>query len=145
MTSKLPPARFDVRVIARRGARSVTRINAAWLALATRHQLFGDTRWGWEYEDGEFFLSTPGDDEPHWLRVRLSEPWDLAGWGAATGLLGSGAGQPEFAMLAPAGTMALRVTTSEDRVELWALPYPNAELYRIDLADGAVDSGPPTS
>jgi hypothetical protein len=78
MTSTLPRARFHRRVLAR-GTRSVARINAAWLALATRHGLFADGCQP-DQEQGEFLLSLRGGGEHqgHWLRVRLVDPWDLA-------------------------------------------------------------------
>jgi hypothetical protein len=112
----------------------VERINAAWLTLATRHRLIAGGR-QLTGDGGVFLLSIRGGGERQWLRVRLVEPWDLAGLGAASGVLGSGAGRPDFAMLALQGWVAIRATTGEDGVELWALPYPNAELYRVDLGN----------
>ncbi|MFR9794582.1 PE-PGRS family protein [Streptomyces sp. MS06] len=62
--------------------------------------------------DGEFLISVADlgctrCESGHWTRVRLAEHWDLAG------VLGTGAGQPEFVAMSLDGESVLGVTTEE--------------------------------
>jgi len=111
----------------------VERANAAWFRLAEKYGLFGPGR--------EFLLAGPacddGDDAPAWRRVRLLDDWDLVGAGAASGLLGSRAGCPEFVASSLDGRVAVQCTTEEDGVisivttEPWQAPTIRTHMARI--------------
>ncbi|MFE2870353.1 hypothetical protein [Embleya sp. NPDC059259] len=88
------------------------KINAEWERTALSSGLFSMT------DDGkpEFLLgvdvSVDTSDEPEfrsyrWARVSLSEPWDIAGTGCESGLLGAGPNNPTFAMMSVDGEVVM--------------------------------------
>lgn len=77
----------------------VAELNRQWHRLAVEHGVIDG--------DGEFLISVADQGCTCWTRVRLAEQWDLAG------LLGPGAGQPEFVTMSPDGESVLGVTCEE--------------------------------
>ncbi|MFI6449404.1 DUF5958 family protein [Kitasatospora sp. NPDC050543] len=97
----------------------IARVNARWHQLAAENGLFA--------ADGDFLLGVEGPEaelQPEWIRVRLLSTWDPAGAAAATGLLGSAPGRPEFTTAALDGSVVLQVTTNRSTVDVYALPHP---------------------
>ncbi|WP_052682207.1 hypothetical protein [Saccharothrix sp. ST-888] len=84
----------------------VAELNAQWRRLATEYGVLG--------ADGEFLLDALTSPRG-WLRVRLTEHWDLAG------VLGPRPGRPEFVTLSADGDSLLGVTTEEYSVWLIAV------------------------
>jgi hypothetical protein len=118
--------RIDVR-INRDEERFVERLNESWLRLAQDFSLMDD--------DHRFLLglshpkssSGSGLDEAWeqgWFEAHLMDDWDLAGAGAATGILGSRYGYPEFVMTSMSGDVVIRGTTWEGDIGVLALPQP---------------------
>jgi hypothetical protein len=100
----------------------IEKANDGWFRLALDHGFLGDDR--------EFLLGVNyADDDSvpilRWARVRLLEEWDIMGAGAATGILGSAAGFPEFAMLSLDGNVILRGTTWQDSIGSLVVPDPH--------------------
>ncbi|MDT0345854.1 hypothetical protein [Streptomyces litchfieldiae] len=105
--------------------------NEGWFALAREHGLFDPT-------EREFLLGVPTTEEDaEWRRAKLLDTWDLFGAGAATGLLGSAAGRPEFVMSSLDGRAVMQGTTYHHGVtsiamsELWRVPTVRAHMERI--------------
>ncbi|MFD8997893.1 hypothetical protein [Streptomyces abikoensis] len=91
--------------------------NKGWFALAVEQGLFGPER--------EFLVHVPFDgDSSGWVRVRLLDEWDIMGAGAASGLLGSGSGYPEFVMASLDGRVGMRGTTYQSGVSSIVVPEP---------------------
>ncbi|MFF1542222.1 hypothetical protein [Streptomyces sp. NPDC058291] len=108
--------------VARDDPRLIEKANEAWFRLAVDHGFFGGDR--------EFLLGVNyADDDSapilRWARVRLSQEWDIMGAGAASGVLGSAAGFPEFAMLSLDGDVILRGTTWQRSVGSLVVPHPH--------------------
>jgi hypothetical protein len=102
--------------------RLIEKANDGWFRLALDYGFLGDDR--------EFLLGVNRADdnsEPilRWARVRLLQEWDIMGSGAATGVLGSAAGFPEFAMLSLDGNVILRGTTWQESVGSLVVPHPH--------------------
>ncbi|GAA4495098.1 hypothetical protein GCM10023191_035300 [Actinoallomurus oryzae] len=100
----------------------IEKANAVWLRLAIDSGFMG--------EDREFLVGVDCADEEsapilRWARVRLSGDWDVMGVGAASGVLGSAAGVPEFVMLSVDGNIILRGTTWKDSIGVLAVPNPH--------------------
>ncbi|MGE7436513.1 hypothetical protein [Kitasatospora sp. NPDC001175] len=103
----------------------VAELNAQWRRLATEYEVLGP--------DGEFLIDIPASPRG-WLKVRLTERWDLAG------VLGPRPGQPEFVTLSPDGDSLLGVTTEEYSVWLIAVDRLGARLEaeaRVKAAESA--------
>ncbi|MES5818720.1 PE-PGRS family protein [Streptomyces sp. RG80] len=104
----------------------VDELNAQWHRLATEAGVLD--------ADGVFLLHTSGSGG--WVRVRLTEDWDLAG------VLGERPGQPEFVTLSPDGDMLLGATTEEYDVWLVSvdrLRQRQEEAARAVAAETAED------
>ncbi|MEH0581602.1 MULTISPECIES: hypothetical protein [Streptomyces] len=100
----------------------IEKANDGWFRLARDHGFLG--------EDREFLLGVNhADDESvpilRWARVRLLQEWDIMGAGAATGILGSAAGFPEFAMLSLDGNVILRGTVWQETIGSLLVPDPH--------------------
>ncbi|MFL4953273.1 hypothetical protein ACJ6WE_39780, partial [Streptomyces sp. MMS24-I31] len=107
--------------------------NLSWFGLASESGLFsGPNR--------EFLLGVDlADDESasilRWAKVELMEDWDIMGSGVASGILGSGAGKPEFVMMSTSGAVVLRGTTWEDSIGVLAVPMPDRVKIIRDYAE----------
>ncbi|WP_344475943.1 hypothetical protein [Nonomuraea monospora] len=71
--------------------------------------------------------------------VELHDTWDLAGAGAASGVLGSGHGHPGFAMSATDSSVFVAGTVWQDSIGVAVVPQPHRspmlqELARRNLA-----------
>ncbi|GAA3779354.1 hypothetical protein GCM10022225_79410 [Plantactinospora mayteni] len=112
-----------------------SKVNASWLRMATEYGVLNDQR--------EFLLSVnysdPNDVEPEyaWIRVRLSEQWDLAANGSPA--LRSGFGGlftdrfvPEFSMLSLDHKAMLNTT-------VWGNGTVSTIVIRPDRLTHAVD------
>jgi hypothetical protein len=100
----------------------IEKANAVWLRLAVDSGFMGEER--------EFLVGIDCSDEESapilcWARVRLSDNWDIVGNGAASGVLGSAAGVPEFVMLSVDGNIILRGTTWKDSIGVLVVPNPH--------------------
>ncbi|MFF4315015.1 hypothetical protein [Streptomyces sp. NPDC001507] len=100
----------------------IEKANDGWFRLALDHGFLGDDR--------EFLLGVNHADDDsvpvlRWARVRLVEEWDIMGAGVATGMLGSAAGFPEFAMLSLDGSVILRGTTWQEFIGSLVVPDPH--------------------
>lgn len=89
-----------------------SKINEEWERAATECGLFSVTGDG----EREFLIgidiSVDVPDEPEfnsyrWVRVSLSEGWDIAGAGCESGLLGTGRNNPTFAMMSVSGEVVM--------------------------------------
>lgn len=85
----------------------VAELNAQWHRLASDAGIFGG--------DGEFLIDFSGNQGRSWVRVRLTDGWDLAG------VLGPRPGQPEFLTLSLDGDAMVGATTEEYAVWLVAV------------------------
>ncbi|MEU6347857.1 hypothetical protein ABZ896_00815 [Streptomyces sp. NPDC047072] len=85
----------------------VAELNAQWHRLASETGVLGD--------DGVFLVDFSGNEGRKWVRVRLTDDWDLAG------VLGPRPGQPEFLTLSLDGDVMVGVTTEEYAVWLVAV------------------------
>ncbi|WP_404870168.1 hypothetical protein ACI1MP_32245 [Kitasatospora griseola] len=117
----------------------VTNANLSWFGLASESGLFSGP-------NGEFLLGVDlADDEStpilRWANVELMEDWDVMGHGAASGMLGSGAGRPEFVMMSIGGEVILRGTTWEDAIGVLVVPMPDRVKLIRDYA-GRLASNP---
>ncbi|GII77229.1 hypothetical protein Sru01_22110 [Sphaerisporangium rufum] len=114
----------------------VVKFNADWYEIATEFGLFA--------ADRSFLVAlSPAIDpvfdqareEAHdwedpvwwqsmWGLVELADDWDLAGQGAASGILGSGYGHPGFSMSAVDGSVFIVGTVWQDSIGTVVLPKP---------------------
>ncbi len=85
----------------------VAELNAQWHRLATDAGILGG--------DGVFLIDFSGNQDRSWMRVRLTDGWDLAG------VLGPRPGQPEFLTLSLDGETMVGATTEEYAVWLVAV------------------------
>ncbi|WP_234544743.1 hypothetical protein [Streptomyces shenzhenensis] len=102
--------------------RLIGKANDGWFRLVSDYGFLGDDR--------EFLLGVNHADDDavpilRWARVRLLGEWDIIGAGAATGVLGSAAGRPEFAMLSLDGDVILRGTTWQESIGSLVVPDPH--------------------
>lgn len=102
--------------------RLIEKANAGWLRLAIRHGFMGDER---EFLVGVDRAEKDATPILRWARVRLSKEWDIMGAGAASGVLGSMAGMPEFVMLSLGGDIIVRGTTWQDSIGSLMVPNPH--------------------
>ncbi|MGI5379110.1 PE-PGRS family protein [Streptomyces sp. CA-251387] len=102
----------------------VAELNAHWHRLASEAGILG--------ADGVFLIDLPGSAS--WVRVRLTESWDLAG------VLGERPGRPAFVTLSPDGDTLLGVTAAEHDVRLVAVD--RIEERREEAARAAADETP---
>lgn len=102
----------------------VDELNARW------HRLASDT--GVVGADGEFLVHAPTSDR--WVRVRLTEGWDLAG------VLGERPGQPEFCTLSLDGDVLLGVTTEE--YDVWLVAVDRLRERQDEAARAAAAETP---
>ncbi|MGW7422136.1 PE-PGRS family protein [Streptomyces sp. NPDC054813] len=86
---------------------SVAELNAQWRRLASGAGLFDG--------DGVFLVNFSGNPSRRWVRVRLTDAWDLAG------VFGERPGQPEFVTLSLDGDALVGATTEEYTVRLVAV------------------------
>ncbi|MBY8845583.1 hypothetical protein [Streptomyces sp. SP2-10] len=113
-------------------ANVVGNANSSWFDLASESGLFsGPNR--------EFLLGVDLADNDsasilRWAKVELMEDWDIMGGGADGGMLGSGAGKPEFVMMSTSGEVVLRGTTWEDAIGVLAVPMPDRVKLIRDYA-----------
>ncbi|MEU6711943.1 hypothetical protein ABZ897_10760 [Nonomuraea sp. NPDC046802] len=128
----------------------VAQFNADWYALATEFGLFSAER--------QFLVmltpaidpvfdqareSTDDWEDPAWWEhvwglVELEGDWDLAGAGAASGVLGSGYACPAFVMSATDGSVFVVGAVWRDSIGVAVLPAPHCsaglqEVARRDL------------
>lgn len=106
----------DLTTVEKREPDLQGRINESWYRLAGHGGLFESAR-------REFYVAVDlaepdGEAEYWWARVVLRDVWDLAGAGAATGVLGNGFLHPAFVMLSLDGESIVRVDEGELVVEL---------------------------
>lgn len=85
----------------------VAELNAQWHRLASDAGILGG--------DGVFLIDFSGNQDRRWVRVRLTDGWDLAG------VLGPRPGQPEFLTLSLDGDAMVGATTEEYAVWLVAV------------------------
>jgi hypothetical protein len=85
----------------------IAELNAQWHRLASDTGILGG--------DGVFLIDFSGNQDRSWVRVRLTEGWDLAG------VLGPRPGQPEFLTLSLDGDSMVGATTEEYAVWLVAV------------------------
>ncbi|MEU9323101.1 PE-PGRS family protein [Streptomyces canus] len=85
----------------------VAELNAQWHRLASDAGILGG--------DGVFLIDFSGNTDRSWVRVRLTDGWDLAG------VLGPRPGQPEFLTLSLDGDTMVGATTEEYAVWLVAV------------------------
>ncbi|MFF0079357.1 PE-PGRS family protein [Streptomyces canus] len=85
----------------------VAELNAQWHRLASDAGILGG--------DGVFLIDFSGNQGRSWVRVRLTDGWDLAG------VLGPRPGQPEFLTLSLDGDAMVGATTEEYAVWLVAV------------------------
>ncbi|MEV7737802.1 PE-PGRS family protein [Streptomyces sp. NPDC088921] len=85
----------------------VAELNAQWHRLASEAGILGG--------DGVFLIDFSGNQDRSWVRVRLTDGWDLAG------VLGPRPGQPEFLTLSLDGAAMVGATTEEYAVWLVAV------------------------
>lgn len=88
--------------------------NAAWYSLCVDGGFF-DTG------DPSFLIAVDcsSEDMPkmwRWATVQLSNPWDVMGAGAASGLLGNGHSRPAFVMLSLDGSTIVRGDTWQTQI-----------------------------
>ncbi|GII67028.1 hypothetical protein Skr01_71130 [Sphaerisporangium krabiense] len=134
------------RVVGLDDPQRVGKFNADWYELSTEYGLFS--------ADRRFLVSlTPAIDpafnsareeaddwedpawwEHSWGLVELSDEWDLAGAGAASGVLGSEYGHPGFAMSAIDGSVLIAGTVWQDSIGSAVLPKPYRSPTLRELA-----------
>jgi hypothetical protein len=134
------------RVVAFDAAERVARFNADWYAAATEFGLFSVER--------QFLVAlTPAIDpvfdqareetddwenpawwEHTWGLVELHDNWDLAGAGAASGVLGSRHGYPGFVMSATDGSVFVVGTVWQDSIGVAVVPQPHRSPTLRELA-----------
>ncbi|GAA3681645.1 hypothetical protein GCM10022267_80540 [Lentzea roselyniae] len=101
----------------------VAKLNAAWMRMCTDAGLFDNSHRflvGVKIEESD-------DEDPvwWWAEVALMDSWDLAGAGAATGVLGTGAGYPAFVMLSLDGNVVVRAAREQGGVGIGVHRCPN--------------------
>ncbi|MFF0629959.1 hypothetical protein [Streptomyces sp. NPDC004296] len=106
--------------------------NSGWYRLTREGGLFAAG-------DPEFLLAVncAEPDEPRvwrWARVSLSDQWDIAGAGAATGILGNGFGHPAFVMLSLDGNAIVRAQQGEKSTEFVLVREPHQVQFFRKLA-----------
>ncbi|GAA4681317.1 hypothetical protein GCM10023347_40160 [Streptomyces chumphonensis] len=100
-------------VLLRHGTPHLTaRLNEEWERTAVASGLFGDGRSGERtFLVGIEMKAGTADEEDipayRWARVTLSEGWDIAGAGCASGVLGTGRNNPTFAMASVRGDVLM--------------------------------------
>lgn len=105
----------------------IRKSNEGWFELANQGALFDENREFLLALNFEEILSAEADEsigDVGWVRVRLSDRWDIMGTGAATGLLGWGPGRPGFIMLALDGKVVLEGTTWNNSIGSLIVPNP---------------------
>ncbi|MGW7606102.1 hypothetical protein ACWGKW_02230 [Streptomyces sp. NPDC054766] len=123
--------------------RLIEKANDGWFRLVLDYGFLGD--------DQEFLLGVNYADDGsvpilRWARVRLLEEWDIMGAGAASGVLGSAAGLPEFAMLSLDGNVVLRGTTWQKSIGSLAVPNPHrVNIIRDYVARRSANSRTPAT
>ncbi|MFF5110015.1 hypothetical protein [Streptosporangium sp. NPDC000509] len=130
----------------------VAKFNADWYAMATDFGLFS--------ADRRFLVAlspaidpvfdqareeTDNWEDPAWWEsvwglVELLDDWDLAGAGAASHVLGSGYGYPEFAMSAIDGSVFVAGTVWQDSIGITVLPAPYCSPTLQDSARKSLGS-----
>ncbi|MEU9119348.1 hypothetical protein AB0C96_05715 [Streptomyces sp. NPDC048506] len=113
----------DVEYLMSDDPQLLEKANSGWYRLSREGGLFPTG-------NPEFLLAVnyAEPDEPHvwrWARVSLSDPWDIAGTGAATGILGNGSGHPAFVMLALDGNAIIRAQQGEKSTEFVLVREPH--------------------
>ncbi|KUN69315.1 PE-PGRS family protein [Streptomyces canus] len=101
----------------------VAELNAQWHRLASDAGILGG--------DGVFFIDFSGNQGRSWVRVRLTDGWDLAG------VLGPRPGQPEFLTLSLDGDAMVGATTEEYAVWLVAVDRLGERREEAARAAGA--------
>lgn len=124
----------------------VAKFNSDWFEMATDLGLFSTKR--------RFMVSlspaidpvfaqareeTDNWEEPAWWEsvwglVELHSDWDLAGAGAASGVLGAGFGHPSFAMSAEDGSVFIVGTVWQDSIGIAAMPKPHCSPTLREVA-----------
>jgi hypothetical protein len=102
----------------------IAELNAQWHRLATEAEILGG--------DGVFLICASGS--PSWVRVRLTDGWDLAG------VLGPRPGQPEFLTLSLDGDTMVGATTEEYAV--WLVAVDRLRARREAAARAAAEESP---
>ncbi|MEV4476527.1 hypothetical protein [Nonomuraea sp. NPDC049504] len=141
------------RIISLEDEDRVTRFNAEWYELATEYKLLS--------ADRQFLVAlTPAIDpvfaqareatddweDPAWWEytwglVELEESWDIAGAGAASGVLGSTYGEPAFVMSSLDGSVFVAGTRWEDSIGVAVVPEPYRSSTLRKLARRNLDVG----
>lgn len=101
----------------------VAELNAQWHRLASEAGILGG--------DGVFLIDFSGNKGRRWVRVRLTDGWDLAG------VLGPRPGQPEFLTLSLDGDTMVGATTEEYAVWLVAVDRLGERREEAARAAGA--------
>ncbi|WP_438487910.1 hypothetical protein [Streptomyces sp. S186] len=122
----------DVEYLMSDDPQLLEKANSGWYRLAREGGLFAA-------EDPEFLMAVncAEPDEPRvwrWARVSLSEQWDIAGTGAATGILGNGFGHPAFVMLSLDGNAIVRAQQGEKSTEFVLVREPHHVQFFRNLA-----------
>jgi hypothetical protein len=99
----------------------VVKANQGWYRLAEQHGLFTEDRL---FLLGVDFAGPDAGPLLRWVTVKLGPDWDVMGAGAASGVLGSGVGMPEFVMLRLDGSVIVRGTTWQRSIGSLVLPNP---------------------
>nr|WP_240982607.1 hypothetical protein [Streptomyces sp. S3(2020)] len=126
--------------------RLVERLNEDWYDLAVSTGLLDDRR--------EFLVQLPQGTRTHraalrnlhgdsaspalWTRVRLLDPWDIMGRGAASAFLGIHAGHPGFAMMALDSSVYITASTGETGVDVFAVRHPDRSENIVQHLEGIV-------
>ncbi|MEU6781646.1 hypothetical protein ABZ912_20795 [Nonomuraea angiospora] len=151
-TSAYDEESWHVRAVELSDPNWVAKFNADWYALANELGLFS--------ADRRFLVMlTPAIDpafdqareaaddweDPAWWEhvwglVELEEGWDLAGAGAASGVLGSGYGSPAFVMSAIDGSVFVVGADWRDSIGVAALPAPHCSAGLQEMARRNLDS-----
>ncbi|MDH6119508.1 hypothetical protein ABH930_004265 [Kitasatospora sp. GAS204A] len=100
----------------------IEKVNSEWYRISSGGGLFG-------VENPEFLVAVNrfGDTLPRvwwWAKVKLADRWDIAGDGAASGILGNGPGHPAFVMLSLDGNVVVRGDRGEEWVDCVLLRNP---------------------
>ncbi|WP_102923978.1 hypothetical protein [Streptomyces noursei] len=122
----------DVEYLMSEDPQLLEKANSGWYRLAREGGLFAA-------RDPEFLLAVDcaEPDEPRlwrWARVSLSDQWDIAGAGAATGILGNGSGHPAFVMLSLDGESIVRAQQGETSTEFVLVREPHHVQFFRNLA-----------
>lgn len=125
------------RTVSRSHPDSVEIFNRDWYALSSEAGLFsGEHQFLVSLNPGidpDFDRAREAADDPEdpswweceWGAVELQDGWDLAGQGAASGVVGSGHGYPGFVMSSMNGSVFVVGTVWQEAIGVSVLPRPH--------------------